>query len=130
MRAVSPGRVAVHDMDTDYGRLYGAMAEKFLDRADIIALSSGCVADIWPLWVSKRHSAMLLATSAPKGEADEIRAKAEVAPQRLAIWPSKSEIPSRLSIPGSNKTPPSDASRPPSNRAHNSLPATGDKPGR
>ena len=43
---------------------------------------------------------------------------------------SKSEIPSRLSIPGNNNTPPSDDSRPPSNRAHNSLPSTGDKPGR
>ena len=43
---------------------------------------------------------------------------------------SKSAIPSRLSIPANNKTPPSDDSRPPSNRAHNSLPATGDKPGR
>ncbi len=34
MRAVSPGRTTVQDMDTDYGRLYVTMAEKFLDRAD------------------------------------------------------------------------------------------------
>ena len=32
--------------------------------------------------------------------------------------------------PANNKTPPSDDNRPPSNRAHNSLPATGGKPGR
>ncbi len=51
MRAVSPGRAAVQDMDTDHVRLYVAIAEKFLDRADIVALPSGCVADKWPLWV-------------------------------------------------------------------------------
>ncbi len=55
MRAVLPGRAAVQDMDTDHGRLYVAMAEKFLDRADIVAPSSGCVADKWPLWVITRH---------------------------------------------------------------------------
>ena len=45
MRAVSPGRAAVQDMDTDHGRLYVAMAQKLLDRADIVAPSGGCVAD-------------------------------------------------------------------------------------
>ncbi len=55
MRAVSPGRAAVQDMDTDHGRLYVAMAEKFLDRTDIVAPSSGCVADKWPLWVTSGH---------------------------------------------------------------------------
>ncbi len=38
-------------MDTDDDRLHVAMAEKFLDRADIVAPSSGCVADKWPPWV-------------------------------------------------------------------------------
>ncbi len=54
MRAVSSGRVAVQDMDTDHGHLCVAMAEKFLDRADIVAPSSGCVTDKWPLWVRSR----------------------------------------------------------------------------
>ena len=40
MRAVSPGRAAVQDMDTDHGRLYVAMAEGLLDRADTVAPSS------------------------------------------------------------------------------------------
>ncbi len=31
-------------MDTDYGRLYVAMAEKFLGRTDTVAPPSGCVA--------------------------------------------------------------------------------------
>ncbi len=51
MRAVSPGRAAIQDMDADHGRLYVAMAEKFLDRTDIVAPSSRCVADEWPLRV-------------------------------------------------------------------------------
>ena len=45
MRAVSPGRAAILDTDTGHGRLYVAMAEKFLDHADIVAPSSGCVTD-------------------------------------------------------------------------------------
>ena len=44
-----PGGIAVQDMDTDHGRLYVAMAEKCLDRAVIVAPSSGCVADKWSL---------------------------------------------------------------------------------
>ena len=35
MRAMPPGPAAVQDMDTAHGRLYVAMAEKCLDRADI-----------------------------------------------------------------------------------------------
>ncbi len=42
-------------MDTDHARLYVAMADKFLDRADIVAPSSGCVSDKWPLWVKCRR---------------------------------------------------------------------------
>ncbi len=49
MRALSPGRAAVRDMAADHGRLYGAMAEKFLDRADTVAPPNGCVADKWLL---------------------------------------------------------------------------------
>ena len=45
MRAVSPGGAEVQDVDTDHGRYYVAMAEEFLDRAEIVAPSSGCVAD-------------------------------------------------------------------------------------
>ena len=56
MRAVSPARAAVQDMNTDHGRLYVAMAEKFLDRADIVAPTSGSVADKWPLWVKTGRS--------------------------------------------------------------------------
>ena len=37
MRVVTPGRAAVQDMDTGHGRLHVALAEKFLDRADIVA---------------------------------------------------------------------------------------------
>ncbi len=51
MRAVSPGGAEVQDVNTDHGRHYVAMAGKFLDRADIVAPSSGCVADKWPLRV-------------------------------------------------------------------------------
>ena len=51
MRAVSPGRAAVQDVDSDHGRLYVAMAEKFLDREEIVAPSSECVADKWMLRV-------------------------------------------------------------------------------
>ncbi len=51
MQAVSPERAAVQAMDTDDGRVCVAMAEKFLDRVDIVAPSSGCVTDKWPLWV-------------------------------------------------------------------------------
>ena len=36
---MSPGRVAVQDMAADHGRLYVAMAVKFLDRADIVTPS-------------------------------------------------------------------------------------------
>ena len=49
MRA--PGRAEAQDTDTDHGRLYLAMAEKFLDRVDIVAPSSERVADKCPLWV-------------------------------------------------------------------------------
>ncbi len=49
MRAMSPERAAVQDMATDHGRLCVATAEKFLDRADIVAPSSGCVTDKWLL---------------------------------------------------------------------------------
>ncbi len=38
-----------------------------------------------PLWVRKRHSAMLLARSAPEGEADEIGAKADIAARTSAV---------------------------------------------
>ncbi len=51
MRAVSHGRAAVQDMDTDHGRLYVATAEKLLGHADIVAPSSGFVADKWQLRV-------------------------------------------------------------------------------
>ncbi len=70
MRAVSPGRAAVQDIDTDHGRLYVAMAEKFLDRADILAPSSGCVADKWPLRVTSRLHGHCVDTSALRAEAD------------------------------------------------------------
>ena len=74
MWAVSPGRAAVQDMDTDHGRLYVAMAEKFLDRADIVAPSSGCVADKWPLWVICGHAAAVRVWSASITKADLIAA--------------------------------------------------------
>ena len=54
MWAVLPGRAAVQDMDTDHGRLYVAMAAKFLNRADIVAPSSGGVADKLLLRVRSR----------------------------------------------------------------------------
>ncbi len=78
MRAVSPGRAAVQDMDTDHARLYVAMAEKFLDRADIVAPSSGCVSDKWPLWVTSRLHGHCVDTSALRAEADVIGGKADV----------------------------------------------------
>ena len=64
MRAVSPGRAAVQDMDTDHGRLYVAMAEKFLDRADTVAPSKGCVIEKWLLWVKLGRSPCYPTTSA------------------------------------------------------------------
>ncbi len=71
MRAVSAGRAAVQDIDTDHGRLYVAMAEKFLDRADIVALSSGCVADKWPLQIIFHRGPEPSATPEAKGIADD-----------------------------------------------------------
>ncbi len=52
MRAVSPGRAAVQDMDTDDGRLYVSQAEKFPERVSNVALPSRCVTDKWPLWIT------------------------------------------------------------------------------
>ena len=57
MGAVSPGGAAVRDMATDHGRLYVAMVEKFLDRADSVAPPSGYVVDKLPLWVTTGHAA-------------------------------------------------------------------------
>ena len=37
-------------MDTDYGRLYVAMAEKFLGRTDTVALPSGCIVNELQSW--------------------------------------------------------------------------------
>jgi len=48
----------------------------------------------------------------------------------MAVLHFAGSSPRPFSISRSNKTPPSDESRPPSNRTCNSLPATGDKPGR
>ncbi len=67
MRAVSPGRTTIQDMDTDHGRLHVAMAEKFLDRAEIVASSSGCVADEWQQRVRNGPSATPPGTSAVEG---------------------------------------------------------------
>jgi hypothetical protein len=55
MRAASPGRVAAQGMDTNHGRRYIVMAKKCLDSGDIVAPSSGCVAEKWPLWVKTRR---------------------------------------------------------------------------
>lgn len=51
MRAVLPGWAAAQDMDTNHDRLYIAMAKKYLNSGDIVAPSSGCVAEKWPPWV-------------------------------------------------------------------------------
>ncbi len=65
-------------MDTDHGRLYVAMAEKFLDRADIVAASSGCVTDKCPLRVKSGLHGHCVDTSALRAEADVIGGKADV----------------------------------------------------
>ena len=65
-------------MDTDHDRLYVAMAEKFLDRADIVAKSSGCVADECPLRVTSRRHGHCVDTSALRAKADVIGGKAAV----------------------------------------------------
>ncbi len=65
-------------MDTDLGRLYVAMAQQILDRADIVSPSGGCVADKWPLGVTSRLHGHCLDTSAPRAEADVIDGKADV----------------------------------------------------
>ena len=44
-------------MRIHHGRLYVAMAEMLLDRTDILAPSSGFVAEEWQLWVYHRNSA-------------------------------------------------------------------------
>ena len=54
---------------------------------------------------------------AETAELERLRARAAALEAQLA------------SLAGKN-TPPADDSRPPSNRAHKSLPSTGDKPGR
>ena len=53
------------------------MAEKFLDRADIVAPSSGCVSDKWPLWVRFGLYRHRTGTSVPEGKADLNGAKAD-----------------------------------------------------
>ena len=72
MRAVSPGRAAIQDITTDHGRLYVAMAEKVLDRADIVAPSSGSVADKWSLRLMIRSADDLAPRSAVGRKADMI----------------------------------------------------------
>ena len=47
----TPGRTTVEDMGVDHGRLYVAMAQKLLDRADIVASTSGWGAGKWQLRV-------------------------------------------------------------------------------
>ena len=74
MRVVSPGGAEVQDVDTDHGRHYVAMAEKFLDRADIVAPPSGCVTDKWPLRVICGHAAAGKSWSASIMKADLIAA--------------------------------------------------------
>ncbi len=78
MRAVSPGRSAVQDMDTDHGRLLIVMAEKLLNRADIVAPSSRGVTDNWSLWGKTGPTAEPPGRSAPGCEAEENGGKAEV----------------------------------------------------
>ncbi len=58
MRAVLLGPAAVQDIATDHGRLCIAMAENFLDRAEIIAPSSGYVADKCRPWLKRRRAAI------------------------------------------------------------------------
>ncbi len=79
-------------MDIDHGRLYVAMAEKFLDHADIVAPPSGCVGDKWPLWFKSRPSATPPGKSAPRCKADEIGGKADIDTRRSAVE-SRADIP-------------------------------------
>ena len=68
---MSPGRAGVQDMDADHGRLYAAMAKKFLDRADTVAPSSGCVAAKWPLRVRSGRERTLAPWSTYHSTANE-----------------------------------------------------------
>ena len=65
-------------MRIDLNRLCVAMAEKFLDRTDIVVPSSGCVADKWPLQVIGRHCQHVLSTSAFGGKAEVVPAPREI----------------------------------------------------
>lgn len=72
MRAVSSGRTATKDLDTDHGRPYVAMAEKFVDGVDIVAPSVGCVADKWPLQVKTSRSTAESAETVPGARPDGV----------------------------------------------------------
>ena len=60
------------------GTVATVWAEKFLDRADIVAPSSGCVTDEWLLRVNMRHSPGVPPTSGAEGKADEISTKTDI----------------------------------------------------
>lgn len=62
----------------DYGRLYVAMAEKFLGSGDTVASSSGCGTEKWPLrFIFPRTSSMGFSTGV-WGEAEAILMRTDI----------------------------------------------------
>lgn len=78
MRGVSPGRAAAQDMDTNHGRLHVAMDKKFPDSRDIVAPSSGWVAEKWPLGAIFLRTSSTEFTSVVWGEAEAILMRADI----------------------------------------------------
>ncbi len=60
-------------MDTDHGRLYVAMAEKFLNRGDILTPDSGYVADKLQPWVISGGVGLGFSKSGQRRRADHQR---------------------------------------------------------